>query len=603
MSKIKGNLKKIKMYAAGCPENQAAKQYLVEAELARINGKNPIQLYKNAIEMAHKNAILQEEALANELLGRFYNQQKDSENAKKTLLNARKVYFKWGANAKVSLLDNEFSAFFQMEEKKATNLTETRFTQVNTLDITRQSSNSSNIEFDMGSMIKSSITISSEIVMEKLSSKLMQVVIENAGAQNGYLLLKSHNNWHIMAGGNVDKNTATAFDMPLANNHLLPESVVNYVIRTKENLVVYDIQEENLFSRDPIVAKLALNSVLCLPILNQGQLIGIIYLENSLNSGVFNEQRVEFLKLLSGQIAVSLQNALTYENLEQKVKERTLEIEKEKQKVESTLLQLKATQDQLIQSEKLASLGELTAGIAHEIQNPLNFVTNFSELSIDIAKELNEELNRPDFDKGYIEELLSDLTSNQEKVNQHGKRASSIVKGMLEHSRSSNGIKELCNINKLADEYLRLSYHGLRAKDKNFNATFVTDFDEKLPHITVITQDLGRVLLNLINNAFYAVNQRKTNLDDTISYTPTVTVFTQNTDNHIVIKIIDNGTGMPNSVKEKVFKPFFTTKPTGEGTGLGLSLSYDIVTKGHGGTLEVNSTEGEGTEFVISLPL
>jgi two-component system, NtrC family, sensor kinase len=281
------------------------------------------------------------------------------------------------------------------------------------------------------------------------------------------------------------------------------------------------------------------------------------------------------------------------ETLERQVAERTAE--------------LKASQAQLIQSEKLASLGELTAGIAHEIQNPLNFVNNFSELSVDLAKELKEEIEKPEIDKEYVKELMGDLSTNQEKINHHGKRASSIVKGMLEHSRMSTGVKELTDINKLADEYLRLSYHGLRAKDKNFNSDFKTDFDENMPKIEVIPQDIGRVLLNLINNAFYAVHQRKQQpskgLKTSEGYAPTVTLSTKNLDNQIIINIKDNGTGMPESVRAKIFQPFFTTKPTGEGTGLGLSLAYDIITKGHGGTIEVESVEGEGTTFVVKLPI
>jgi two-component system, NtrC family, sensor kinase len=289
------------------------------------------------------------------------------------------------------------------------------------------------------------------------------------------------------------------------------------------------------------------------------------------------------------------------ENLEIQVKERTAELNQ-------SLDTLKATQTQLIQSEKLASLGELTAGIAHEIQNPLNFVNNFSELSVDLSNELKEEMLKidiPEKDKEYISELLTDLSQNQAKINHHGKRASSIVKGMLEHSRASTGVKELSDINALADEYLRLSYHGLRAKDKSFNADFKTNLDENLPKISIIQQDIGRVLLNLINNAFYAVNQRK-QLSESLklseSYTPSVFLTTQLVDNQIVIKVKDNGMGMSDSIKAKVFQPFFTTKPTGQGTGLGLSLAYDIVTKGHGGALEVESTEGVGTEFIIKLP-
>ena len=287
------------------------------------------------------------------------------------------------------------------------------------------------------------------------------------------------------------------------------------------------------------------------------------------------------------------------ETLEKQVKERTNELEK-------SLTDLKTTQNQLIQKEKLASLGELTAGIAHEIQNPLNFVNNFSELSVDLVKDLKDEMDKPDMDKAYVDELFTDLSQNQEKINHHGKRASSIVKGMLEHSRASTGVKELTDINKLADEYLRLSYHGLRAKDNSFNADYSTDFDENLPKIEVIPQDIGRVLLNLINNAFYAVHERNLrgfqNLEGLNTYTPSVLVTTKQHDNQIVIKIKDNGTGMPEAVKAKIFQPFFTTKPTGQGTGLGLSLAYDIVTKGHGGTLEVESTEGVGSEFIIRLP-
>jgi signal transduction histidine kinase/streptogramin lyase len=288
--------------------------------------------------------------------------------------------------------------------------------------------------------------------------------------------------------------------------------------------------------------------------------------------------------------------------LEDCVEERTSTVVAQKEELNTTLNELKATQTQLIQSEKLASLGELTAGIAHEIQNPLNFVNNFSELSVDLANELEDEIKKPEFDKDLIVDLTKDIKSNQEKINHHGKRASSIVKGMLEHSRSSTGVKDLTDINKLADEYLRLSYHGLRAKDKSFNADFKTDFQENLPKINIIPQDIGRVLLNLINNAFYAVNQRK-QLSNDESYTPSVSVTTQQLDNQIIIKVKDNGTGMPESVRTKVFQPFFTTKPTGQGTGLGLSLAYDIVTKGHGGTLDVESTEGVGTEFTITLLL
>ncbi|GAB4497862.1 MAG: hypothetical protein OHK0019_32240 [Saprospiraceae bacterium] len=292
--------------------------------------------------------------------------------------------------------------------------------------------------------------------------------------------------------------------------------------------------------------------------------------------------------------------------LEHLVAERTAELTEQKNELKKSLAELKAAQDQLVHSEKMASLGELTAGIAHEIQNPLNFVNNFSELSVELAHELLEELEKTDFDRELVKDLINDLTQNQKKINHHGKRAANIVTGMLQHARSSTGAKEPTDLNALADEYLRLSYHGLRAKDKSFNAKMETDFDPAIGKIEVVPQDLGRVLLNLINNAFYAVHQKSRQLSESSqlpeSYSPTVTVSTKQLKNAVEIRIRDNGTGIPDSLKAKIFQPFFTTKPTGQGTGLGLSLAYDIVTKGHGGTMEVETKEGEGTTVIIQLP-
>jgi signal transduction histidine kinase len=244
----------------------------------------------------------------------------------------------------------------------------------------------------------------------------------------------------------------------------------------------------------------------------------------------------------------------------------------------------------------MASLGELTAGIAHEIQNPLNFVNNFSDVSEELVSELKEELIKGDIEEAKL--ISDDVIQNLQKIKHHGQRASNIVKGMLAHSRSSSGQKEPTDINALADEYLRLSYHGLRAKDKSFNADFRLEAEEKLPKIEVVPQDIGRVLLNLINNAFYAVNEKvKQSVND---YKPSVVVSTKLLNNKVEIRVQDNGNGIPDSVKEKIFQPFFTTKPTGQGTGLGLSLSYDII-KAHGGEIKVESADGKGTEFILLL--
>jgi two-component system, NtrC family, sensor kinase len=303
------------------------------------------------------------------------------------------------------------------------------------------------------------------------------------------------------------------------------------------------------------------------------------------------------------------------------------ELEQKRKAVEDTyaalkksMEELKSTQAQLIQSEKMASLGELTAGIAHEIQNPLNFVNNFSEVSKELINEMNDELAVGNWQ--LAKDISTDIEQNLEKINHHGKRADAIVKGMLQHSRTSAGQKEPTDINALADEYLRLSYHGLRAKDKKFNADYKTDFDPNLPKVNVIPQDIGRVLLNLINNAFYACAERNktltgfgtlsgldesdktlSGLNDSETYKPTLTISTKNLGDRIEISVKDNGNGIPEEIKNKIFQPFFTTKPTGQGTGLGLSLSYDIVTKGHDGKLEVETKTGEETTFIITIPL
>jgi two-component system NtrC family sensor kinase len=274
------------------------------------------------------------------------------------------------------------------------------------------------------------------------------------------------------------------------------------------------------------------------------------------------------------------------------------ETERQKINAEQALLKLQAAQEQLIQSEKMASLGELTAGIAHEIQNPLNFVNNFSEVNTELIAEIKKVIETGNYEE--ITALVTSLDANMEKITFHGKRADSIVKSMLQHTRSSAGQREPSNINAIAEEYLRLSYHGMRARDKTFNAKLDTDFDNTMEEINIIPQDIGRVLLNLYNNAFYAVAERKSKTTD--AYEPCISVRTKRLPDYAEIRISDNGMGIPSNVLHKIFQPFYTTKPTGEGTGLGLSLSYDIV-KAHGGELKVNTKEGEGSEFIIQLPV
>ncbi|HKI47097.1 MAG TPA: ATP-binding protein [Balneolales bacterium] len=306
------------------------------------------------------------------------------------------------------------------------------------------------------------------------------------------------------------------------------------------------------------------------------------------------QNRLRLYLLLTGLAFLLLISLILYRNYKKS--------KKANQTLKNTLDDLKSTQAQLIQSEKMASLGELTAGIAHEIQNPLNFVNNFSEVNRELIDELQEERDKKDRDIKIEDEILSDIKVNEEKIHHHGKRADAIVKGMLQHSRGSSGQKEPTDLNALADEYLRLSYHGLRARDKSFTADFKLDADSNLPKVNVVPQDIGRVLLNLINNAFYAVSEKAKQNGN--GYKPSVMVSTRSimSPSGVEIRVKDNGSGIPEEDKKKIFQPFFTTKPTGQGTGLGLSMSYDIV-KTHGGKLTVESKDGQGTEFTVQLPI
>ncbi|HET6767153.1 MAG TPA: ATP-binding protein [Chitinophagaceae bacterium] len=302
--------------------------------------------------------------------------------------------------------------------------------------------------------------------------------------------------------------------------------------------------------------------------------------------------------LIAGLVIFLFIVIMLYRNSLQRKKANIL-LSKQKDELETTLATLKTTQNQLVQSEKMASLGELTAGIAHEIQNPLNFVNNFSEVNTELIDELKEELAKDNKQQAMV--IAKDIKENEEKIMFHGKRADAIVKSMLQHSRSNTSKKEPTDINVLADEYLRLAYHGMKAKDKSFNVDVKSDFDNTIEKVNVIQQDIGRVILNLITNAFYVVAEKKQLNGD--SYEPIVTLSTKKAGDKVLISVSDNGNGIPQKVLDKIFQPFFTTKPAGQGTGLGLSLSYDIITNGHGGELKVETREGEGTVFIISLPV
>ncbi len=320
-------------------------------------------------------------------------------------------------------------------------------------------------------------------------------------------------------------------------------------------------------------------AVIYLPLTAKGNKLGVITVQ-SFKANAYSEYHLFMLRNIATYTAIAIENAESYQTLHQ------------------TLSTLQSTQAQLIQSEKMASLGELTAGIAHEIQNPLNFVTNFSEVNTEMIDEATEELANGNLAEAKL--ILNSVKENSEKINHHGQRADAIVKGMLQHSRKNTGQKEPTDINALCDEYVRLSYHGLRAKDQSFNTALQIHFDDSIGNINIVPQDIGRVLLNLFNNAFYAVQEKKKQSDG--RFEPVVTIITKKENGNVIIVVSDNGNGIPQNIRAKIFQPFFTTKPTGLGTGLGLSLSYDII-KAHGGEIKVESKEKEGTAFILYLPV
>jgi signal transduction histidine kinase len=591
---FKNHLKDMKMWATGCQENYSQQYYLLLAELFAINNKveKALQNYEKSIQLAAQNRFKYVEAIANERAALFCSKRQMTRQSQIYLEDAWNAYNNWGAHAKCKQLENTYPELLKV--KSVRDNSDAKF------GVFTVTSGSSKIALDLASVLKASQSIASQVKYDDLLKQLMYITIENAGAERGCLLLYKGNQLCIEAVGNTGTDEIEIFpSVPIDQMNILPNSILNYCCRSEESVVVNDALSEERFSADPYIQENKSMSIMCLPITSLGKMDGLLYLENSLLKGVFNNNRIELLQMLSGQIGISIQNAILYENLEDKVLERTKEIEK-------AYTELKATQAQLIQSEKMASLGELTAGIAHEIQNPLNFVNNFSELSKELLNEMKDEITAGNWE--LATEIADDVIQNLEKINHHGKRADAIVKGMLQHSRTSSGQKEPTDINALANECLQLAYHGLRAKDINFNVTLKTDFDETIGNINIIPQDIGRVILNLITNAFYALQvetQNSASLQQTPpqtkpDYNPTVIVSTKNMGNHVEIRVKDNGSGIPAHIVDKIFQPFFTTKPTGEGTGLGLSLSYDIV-KAHGGELKVETKEGEGSEFIVLL--
>ncbi|BBD60732.1 serine/threonine protein kinase and signal transduction histidine kinase [Nostoc sp. HK-01] len=619
LEKVAFNQEKMKIWATHCPENCQHKYELIEAEKARVLGQNweAQDFYEKAIQGAKKQGFINEEALTYERAAEFYLSLAREEIGQLYMKNAHHCYAYWGATAKVKDLESKYSHFFVGVTKR---------TGAETINTTSSTTNSNTEVLDLTTVIKASQTLADEIILSKLLKKLMNIIIENAGAQKGLLILDQNGSLVIEAEGVVDAEAVTtlqsipvdAFDAD-KQRYLLSTTIINYVFNTHKNVVLDDAANQGQFIHDPYIITTQPKSILCTPLLYQGKLSGIVYLENNLTTGAFTAERVEVLKILSAQAAISIENSRLYEQLEdynrtleQKVKVRTQELEEKNEELASILQTLKATQAQIIAQEKLASLGALAAGIAHEIKNPLNFVNNFAELSIELAQELAEEIeNQKDSldstSKKYIEEILNDIKQNAQKIYEHGKRSDNIVSGMLMHSRGQTGERQLVEINVLLADAIDLAYHGMRAKDAAFKITIKTDYDHSLGQINVVPENINRALINIINNACYAAHQKKMRLQEKTEFiseefAPMLSVSTKNLGEEVEICIHDNGEGISPEIIDKIFNPFFTTKPTGEGTGLGLSITHDIIVQQHQGKIKVNSEVNNYTEFIVNLP-
>ncbi|MBT5875961.1 MAG: AAA family ATPase, partial [Candidatus Latescibacteria bacterium] len=562
MEKVSVNQEFMKNWAEHAPMNYRHKFDLVEAERARVldHAEDARASYARAIDHARSEEFLMEEAIACECAARYHLELGMKDAATKYIKDARHAFLRWNASAKVNDIDERYAALL------APAPVEDSSKEIPARIVGRSTRISNSDALDFTTVYKATQAISGEIVLSDLFKKLILILIENAGAQRGVLILESDGSLMIEAEGTVDQQSTDKLAMPVDSYPDISHGIVNYVNRTRETVVLSDAVNDGLFTNDPYVVSSQSKSMLCMPILQHSSFMGMIYLENNLSIHVFTSERLQVLEILAGQTAISLENARFYDqlaeynaNLELKVTERTRELEEKNTALANTLQELRATQNQLVQSEKMAALGSVTAGIAHEIKNPLNFVNNFSELSVEMLEEL-QELIDGHREKNEIEnyedwtEVMQVLVMNIEKINEHGKRADSIVRNMLLHSRGKTGERHFTDINALLDEDIRLAYHGMRGQDSTFNMSIETDYDASITEIEVVPQDLSRVFLNLISNACYAVQKKKRELGD--SFSPSLEVWTKNLGDKVELRIRDNGPGVPEDVRDQIFEPF-----------------------------------------------
>lgn len=596
---LKHIMKKISRWAEVAPHNYAHYYHLIQAELFRVQGETQKaeQAYDEAIEAASQNQFHLEHALAYELAGKFYLEQKRTKLATFYLREAFTYYTNWGLAIKVKALEDKYGDFIQIQQDVLSLINKPSLDISNTVT-TRSESR----EFDVNIIVQASQAISKEIFLDQLIQTLMRLVIINAGADKAFLIMAEGETLFIQAEIFINQQMATLLKpIPLEERQdQLSTSIVKYVAHSQQIVLLQDATNEGQFTRDPYVSSKKPFSLLCIPLLKQGKLIGILYLENNLNTGVFTQERTHLLNLLSAQMAISLENAQFYTQLESKIAERTQELKNKNEKLEQALKQLRLIQDQMIEQEKLASLGLLTSGIAHEIKNPLNFVINFSQVTTELIQEIIEKIDQKAIDLTTVQESLVNMAEFVKKIDVYGKKADSIIESMLVHARKGSGKAELIDIQYVLNQSLDLIRHSWLKKMPGFKISMIKNYAEKLDPIETMPGEMERVFINLIDNACYALAEKAKEAGPT--FAPQITITTKDFPTYISVQIKDNGPGISKKNISKIFEPFFSTKPAGSGTGLGLYITYGIITKQQGGSIEVKSQPNEYTEFTIKLP-
>ncbi|HEY9692729.1 MAG TPA: AAA family ATPase [Oculatellaceae cyanobacterium] len=635
LQKVEANQQAMQLWANHAPANYQHKYDLVKAETARVLGQvgKAMEYYDSAIKAAKEQAYIQEEALANELAAEFYFSRCKDKVATTYLTDAYYGYIHWEATAKVRDLELRYpQTFSQMLARENFSLDVDRTTSLTT-DVGTSA-------LDLTTVMKASQTLSREILLNDLIEKLMKIVMENAGAQNSSLILDKKGKLVVEATVFVDKNELVLFpSIPLEDSETLPLSLINYVARTQENVVLRDAGREGNFITDAYIVKAKPKSVLCVPIITQGTVIGILYLENNLTAGAFTPERLEVLRILSTQAAISLKNAMLYANLEtateelkvantqleeysrtleQKVETRTLELKDKNLHLQQTLTELQQTQTQLIQTEKMSSLGQLVAGIAHEINNPVNFIHGnilhaseyidgllnlvnlYQEQYPNSTPKIQDEIEAID-----LEFLSEDLPKVLDSMQIGSERIRQIVLSLRNFSRLDEAEMKKVDIHEGIDSTLLILQHRLKAKSEHSEIQIVKEYGD-LPKVECYPGQLNQVFMNIVSNAIDVLEEydsKRSGLER--QQNPcTIRIHTGIiNDNQVRISVADNGSGMREEVRSKIFDPFFTTKAVGSGTGLGLSISYQIVAEKHGGHLECISAPGKGAEFIITIPI